>query len=150
MNFAAIQQIKIAETSELVLAGAIQLDRHRQLTHIVTSFYKHGNAAGGERLRLKVFHDRQMTKLYATSSWLNVNQITNEFWIGRIRFDFDQQWLRNDQAYYIGIESDGYTRNGESFYLGFPLDSTFDLTSYERAGAVAMAVYGHRLTSRTA
>ena len=60
---------KTADSSETVMAGGFSFQDSQQLRQAVVHLYKHGNGGGSERIRPKLFHDRQLTKLYATGAW---------------------------------------------------------------------------------
>lgn len=143
-NFAALQQVKVIETGELVQAGGITLGKSQDLANIVVAVYKQGAHAGTEKLRVKLFTDQAMTKLYATSAWSAVAAIpgigTN--WIGWLRFDFAGEHLNGQLQYWVGVETTGYTRNGNTFYLSLLRD--WGLGQSGNPAAASLAVYGLR------
>lgn len=143
-NFAAKQQVKVIETGELVQAGGITTGKSQDLQNIVLGVYKQGPHAGTEKLRLKLFSDKAMTKLYATSAWSAVASIpgigTN--WIGWLRFDFSGDHLNGLLTYWVGVEAAGYTRNGDTFYLSLLRD--WGIGQSGNPAALAMAIYGQR------
>ncbi len=152
-SFPATQFVKVMETSEVVLVGGLTFPRDQELAHAYLNVYKAGTAGGSERLRLKVFHDADRTKLYATGEWATMRGAWGAAvrWIGRVRFDFDPAVnIEADATYYFAVESDGYTRNGQTFFISFPLDwplsinTNVDSPSY----GLAVAAYGRRGVTR--
>ena len=139
--------LKTMATGETVAAGGFSVPDAQELRHVVLTVYKHGTAGGTERLRLKVFHDEAQTKTYATSDWATVSEAIEgaTYWIGRVRFDFGYQNLSAGETYYLGVESDGYTRSGDTFYIAFPLDWPLAINEQQSASAgLAFEIYGRR------
>lgn len=110
-----------------------------QLAHIVAAMYRVGAPASGERVRLLVCHDSALTKEYARSEWVSVETFSEqldpgvgEAAFGRVRFDFDREFIQVDQTYYLALEVENYTQ-GTTSYLAFKLD--WPDTVYEQEDA---------------
>ena len=127
-DFSNSQLAKVFETSELVSSGGFALSEAQQLRGVYLHIYRHGTRGGSERLRLKLYHDRGLTKLYATGSWAVLSTLSGfdagGAWIGRVLFTFSDPHLAPSDIYYIAVESDSYTRVGSSFYLAALIDET--------------------------
>lgn len=153
LQFAATQRLKVMETGETVDGGGLRVAYDQQLRYLVVWCVFVGTFTT-EKLRVKLFTDAGLTALYATSQWSQLSSITNlgtTAWLGKLRFDFASEWLRSysggAQAYYVGIESSGYTRNGDSRYISFMLDWQNPINTAVTAGApgIAMEVEGDRV-----
>jgi len=116
---------KVADTSETVFAGGFTMGNAQQVYQLITHLYKHGTGAGTEKIRAKIFLDAAMTNLYATSDWFVISEITtlSQYWRGTIAFTFTgKPYVESAKNYYIGFETTGYTRNGDTFYMSYLLD----------------------------
>ncbi len=143
-QFADTQRIKVIETGELVACGGVSIAAHMEVAYMRAVLYKHGALAGTEKLRAKLFTDAALTKVHAASAWLTVSDISGlgTYWIGWGRLDFDREHWNKNQTLYAGVETTGYTRNGDTSYLGLVLD--YGISQNDEPTAVAMAFYGYR------
>lgn len=119
------QVVKVMETDEQYLAGGLVAERTEQLSTLRLLLYKHGVHAGTERARVRLYHDEALTSVYATSSWSSIDAIENlaDYWRGWLGFTFEpMRWLVADTTYYVAVEVDDYTRDGDTFYLSFAYD----------------------------
>lgn len=122
-NFSKVNFIKSIDTGEEVRCGGFKLKNHGELDHIRPLIYIQGLLSGTERLRAKLYEDSNHTKLLATSQWtIPLVNATLGNWRGLIRIDFNKENINKNITYYIGLELTGYTRNGESFYIGVARD----------------------------
>lgn len=146
---------KVHETSELVDMGGFQVAFHQQLGFVVCRIYKHGTPVGAERFRLKLFTDAGLTKAYAQSAWLELADVVAgaSDWLGRVRFSFADPddmgvaagpHLNKNAVYYAGIEADGYTRSGGTFYVAWAYDWPEPINSHPVRTGMEMAIYGYR------
>lgn len=148
LDFSETLFLKVSETDEIFLATGFSAGDRQQLKHIVLTLFNVGTATADDRFRLKLFHDQAMTKLYATSSWLNLSDIEglSDSWIGRVRFDFSEPWLGAADTYYLAVEADGYVRDGDTRYVGWALDWPVPVyaTNPPPNCGLAFEVYGYR------
>lgn len=144
----AKQYVKVMETAEVASPGGFSVPVTQQLGYIRLLMYKHGAHVGAEKFRLKVYHDLARTKLYATSSWSSISSISgvSTYWDGWVRFTFAEQWVNASEWYYLEVESTGYTRNQNTFYIGFVLDWPISIYTQTQAPgySFAMEIYGYR------
>lgn len=131
-DFAKIQPIKVFDTDEETAVGnAVTFNTSTQVKHCRILLYKHGSGfSGTESLVLKLYSDENRTKLAFESQQLLCSQITNppistaDFWIGKVRFDFEPEIpILSGDAYYASIAISGYTRNGDDYYIGIGFDT---------------------------
>lgn len=155
-RFPAVQYFKTFATGETFGCGGISGQAFQQLAQIIVMFYKHGAHAGTERIRAKIYHDADLTKLYATGDWFDLvdletnpgdGEVLDTYWRGRIGLNFSAKpWLDADSTYYVAAEIDGYTRNADIFYAALMFDWPFPIND-SSANAIAMEIRGHRRVS---
>lgn len=124
-RFPQVANYKVADTGEIVFVNGIQVSSNQQLRQVIVTMYKHGNASLAERLRANLYADAALTKKISTGSWFKISSITtmDQFWIGRIGLNISSTWVKAGSTYYIGIESDSYTRDSDNFYIAFLCNS---------------------------
>lgn len=126
--------------------GAFNLVETTELKHIQTILFIRGTLGGSERLRLNLYGTSEIGSTpIKTSDWLNLSDIggyTNN-WIGHVFFDFDGTPINPDLTYYVGVESDNYTRNVDTFYLALRLDWNVAVNTGTGA-AIRMNILGER------
>lgn len=149
MVFPAITYWKTFATDEEFRAGGVTLQDSTHLKHFYLMMYLHGACADTERLRLKIYTDAALTKLYATSDWSNLADIENlaNYWRGRLLFTFQTKiWLSSQFQYFISAEIDGYTRNGDTHFVAAMLDWPFPVNTNvdEPRYACVLEPYGIR------
>lgn len=137
-SYPATEYWKVFETSEVVVGGGATFVNNAELAQVVVTLYKHGVAAGTERMRASLYHDFAATKLYAASDWVTLDDVwTGDYWRGsEVPFDFDVPHIEAGQAYYIVFEMDGYTRNASTFFVALGFD--WPLPFNDNAQALAM------------
>lgn len=144
--------VKTLDSGESIRAGGFTVGADQQLAHLVLTLFVQGaSAITQERLRLSLYHDAELTKLYATGTWFKLKTISNlrdgTYWIGRVPFTFTARpQLEAVNSYYVKVESDRYTRVGNSSYLACVLDWPLSINANEDIPhyACAMEIYGER------
>jgi hypothetical protein len=132
--------------------GSFQLGSECQLRNLVFSLLKVGTLGGSERLRLKLYTDSGLTELYKTGSWASlasISGISASAWLGWLRLDFSDIWVAGSQTFYLAVETDGYTANYPTMYLGLKLDWPYAVN--EKSGLahpVEFAAYVLKESSR--
>mgnify|MGYP001809874110 CR=1 FL=1 len=105
--------------------GAFNLAESIDLKHIQTVLFIRGALGGTEQLRLNLYGTTSISSTpIATSDWFSLSSIggyTNN-WIGNVFFDFDGAPINPNLDYFVGIESNNYTRNADTFYLAFRMN----------------------------
>ena len=120
---AKYQVVKTLNTSEQAYLGGYTVAQGGELRHIRMTLYKHGAAAGSEQMRLALYSRSDLNGLLAQSDWLDVADFaTSTYWFGYVRFDFDRYFLHADQNVHLTIETQNYTRDVHTFYLGVVSD----------------------------
>jgi len=132
IDFVSKQMIKVLDTDEETPVGnSIIFSESTELKHCRIIFYKHGfGFTGNERLFLKLYSDQQRSKLVYQSQPLitykiiNPDIATTEYWLGKVRFDFEPavSILAGD-VYYASISISNYIRNKSNYYIGIGFES---------------------------
>ena len=115
---------KTIDTSEKVNLANMTVARDQQLTYARMMLYIAG-AVTTEQLRINVNPSETNENPIFSSSWSNLSDITTHTgtdWIGWLRFDFSEQHLDSDIAYTMQLETNNYTRNGDTTYLAVAFD----------------------------
>lgn len=149
-QFPSTLYFRVSETAETFVGAGFTPGAHQQLNHAIVMLYSNGAPVKTERFRMKLFHDAAMSKPYATGDWLSLRSIPNisASWLGRVRFDFSSMpWLNAAFTYYLAIEADGYTRNGDSRYCGWKLNWPFTVNAGGISNALHLELYGTRSKS---
>jgi len=130
--------------------GSFNLAQSMELKHIQTTLFIRGATAGTEELRLNVYGTQQIDSTpICSSSWFNiasgVGSYTNN-WIGNVFFDFSGTPINQNLDYYLAVETSGYTRNANTFYLAVRLDwnPSINTNSPTNLAAMSMNILGLR------
>lgn len=132
-HFSEYQYIRAMDTGEMIKLGGFKLGTSHEIGHMRVLLFINGTLGGSEQLRVNIYSNRGQSKKIFHSSWSSLNNtIENENgtiisgnWLGLLRFDFDRQNINKNFYYYASVESNSYTRNGNTFYLGFAHDYPF-------------------------
>ena len=151
-DFAETQYIKTIDTSESISFGSFSVVNSMELAHIRSALMITGvsNLSGNEQVRLKIYTDPAFTSLLYTSDYANLSDITDigtTNWFGWIRIDFNRENINANLTYYVQLETLNYTRNAETFWIGFSHDFPFPV--YDNAQTLyykhplAMQLFGY-------
>lgn len=123
-HFPDTAYIKIFNHGVREKIGSFKTVEDTQLQYIVLTFMRVGAAAGSEQARILVYGSSLVNGTpLATSDWRSISDFTSGTnAIGRLRFDFNQQHIDKDITYHMAVETQNYTRNGDTFYLAAKLD----------------------------
>lgn len=115
--------IKTLDTGEEGGLGTFTLTQNFEVNYMQMPIYVHGALGGTERLRINVYSSTN-SSLLMQSDWSNLSDIDNigAYWIGKIRFNFTRKYLQKTVPIVLKLEVDNYTRNGDTFYIGYVLD----------------------------
>lgn len=131
-DFAKVQFIKSIDTGEEIKKGGFRINQDGEwgvMGHII---YIHGDLAGNEKIRTKLYSDPDHLNHLYTSEWTNVSEAQKLFgsdgWFGYIRNEFvNGENINGTLWYYAGVELTNYTRNAETFYIGLARDFPFPI-----------------------
>lgn len=113
-------------TGETLKLGRAVFARDFELASIALTILKKGTLAGSEQMRVLVYPNSDFETAVATSAWLSLNGLVTSTgaWTGRLKFTFDPRYTIDGgtTAYYIGAQTQNYTRNGTTLFLAARLD----------------------------
>lgn len=128
-NFFEGKVVNVFDSNETNELGQFQPGANGELGHIRCELFVHGTLSGSERVRCKISLTSDDTAPYATSDWVTCSTFDDSDgsndWLGWVRFDFNRENINNNETYYIWLESDSYTRNADTFYIGTVFDSPY-------------------------
>lgn len=152
MGFAPIHAdylVKTLDSSEIAHLGGYTVAEDRELKWIRLAVYKHGTAGGTEQMRLGLYSRSDLAGLLFRSDWIDVADFDGgTYWIGLVRFDFNRQHLDKDIEYHLGIETQNYTRNADTFYLSVVSDWPDSINTPQTGGAyfaAASDIFGYKV-----
>jgi hypothetical protein len=127
VSYPATQYWKVFETDEVLVAGGATFASDAQLAQVVVTLYAQGTFAGSERMRALLYHDQALTKLYATGAWTSIADAVGAAaaWRGDIPLNFaegSRPFVEAGATYYVAIEVDQYTRDGETLFVSLTYD----------------------------
>lgn len=112
------------------------------LSDIRLILYKHGDDTGNETFTAKIKQDLQdntaqisVQSVIATSDTIAINDIegVTEYWLGFVRFEFEENvHINASTEYTVEIETANYTRNADTFFLGWALDWPEELNTHSQ------------------
>jgi len=129
------------------LMGSFTGGTTTELKHILTWPIVVGTSGGTERFRLNLYPTAAMVsaQLMASSDFVEISSLafaSNGY--NNLRFDFSRFNLDDAFTYFVGMETQNYTRpTNDSFYIGFEMDWPETVATTE-SGAMKMVVYGFR------
>lgn len=150
LNFAENQLITVMDTSDTIDFGAFQAEESMEIAHIRAAIYVQGTASAGgsETLQLRLHTSTDLTASYAQSNVVTLDSIitdiggANQGVIGWARFDFSRENINKELNYQVSAVATNYTRNADTFYIGFLRDFPFPIYS---GGLTPPTFYGDHL-----
>lgn len=126
-QFPREQYFRILETGENARLGYFNLQDGTEIKHMMITIFIRGTIAAPFNLRVNIYGNDTLIDPIFTSDWAVISSSTldptpTNNWLGNIYLDFAGYPLNPNINYYMTAESDDYTRNGETFYLGINLD----------------------------
>ena len=124
LQFPDKKYVKTIDTSEIVRLGSINIVDNIELQYIRPSIFIYGALGGIEQIRVNLYGDENHLNKIFSSSWRNLSEISmsTNYWLGWIRCDFARQNINKNITYYLSVELNNYTRNGETFWIGLNRD----------------------------
>jgi hypothetical protein len=119
--------IKTLDTSEAYCFCSFSTaDYFMEIAEARIHIYKHGALAGNEQIRVKIYRDSGLTDLLDTSAWVSLSEraAKGTYDINWLAIPFNLKVLASGTTYHAVIETQNYTRNADTFYIGLVLQST--------------------------
>lgn len=147
-SFPATEYWKVFETGETFVGGGATFTRDAQLSKVIVTLYKQGTSTGTERMRAKLYHDFAMTKLYAVGAWTLLRSVIDLGTVVRaseVPLTFDTEpFVQTGQEYFVALEIDSYTRNGETFFIAADFNWPIKLNTSDSQQAIKMSFLERR------
>jgi hypothetical protein len=133
-QFPKQQYFRQLNTDDVTKVGYIKVSTGVELTAMMVTIYVQGVIVTPFDFRVNVYGSPNSSVPIFTSEWAEISAATllnNDVdpaipyvnnWLGNIYVDFNYEPLNPNLNYYISVETDGYTRVGETFYIGVNLD----------------------------
>lgn len=126
LQFPKQQYFRALESDTTTSLGYFILQDSTEIKHVMLTIFVRGLIASPFDIRFKIYGSDEAETAIITSEWaeLSVASLGNytQNYIGNIYLDFAGESLNMSNTYYMRVETDGYTRVGDSFYLGINLD----------------------------
>lgn len=128
LQFNDFQLVKIMDTSETVEIGQLTPKNNGEIQYIRLCVYKLGTLTPSNlTLTCRLHTSSDLTAVYAASTAVTLatvedadNLNTTGDWLSWVRFDFSRQNINKNLSYYVSCIATNYTRNADTFYIGFP------------------------------
>ncbi len=137
--------VRTIDTGETVKCGSITPTASVELTSVRVMLFIRGALGGTEQLRVKLYTDSAYSQVQYTGAWVSLSAITNvsTYWWGWIALPLTRVHMRPVIAY-AAVETQNYTRNGDTFYLALSLDGPAREIATNASKAVKLQLYGYR------
>lgn len=125
LQFPSVMHFKTIDTSEKVDVASFTLATDNQIKYGRIMLYINGISVTTEQIRLNVNPSETNANPIFSSDWADLADITThtgDNWIGWVRLDFNEEHLDSDVTYTIQLETNNYTRNADTAYLGISFD----------------------------
>jgi hypothetical protein len=138
---------KTIDSSEKVKLGSLSYANDSRLRYARLQLFLKGASITNEQFRINILSDYGKSNPIYSSEWTDLSDITNlaTNWIGWVRFDFDDAFIDSDHTYYLELESQNYTRDADTFYIGviaeYPI-TTNDVTPVASNLPIKVELYG--------
>lgn len=133
-QFPKQQYFRSLNSDTVTKLGYMKVQDGMEMTSMMVTIYMQGIIVTPFNFRLNFYGSNSSTTPVFTSDWATLSATTllnNDVdpaipyvnnWLGNIYVDFDYEPLNPNLNYYISAETSGYTRVGDSFYIGVNLD----------------------------
>jgi hypothetical protein len=127
MSFGALSNrlfFKTVDTAEIVHLGGFSTANDMQIKYARMMIFVKGITAATEQFRINILPVVGSGTAIATSDWFDLADITTltANWVGFFRFDFNGEFIDATSDYYAQFETQNYTRNSDTAYIGLALD----------------------------
>lgn len=132
-QFARDQYIRVMETNEEAPLGAYEITNPIELDQILVWVNVEGTPGGSETLQVHVYGSSEAETPLASSDVVTLSSVvfnegeSDEFsgvgnFIGYIPFTYNRESL-GANTYHLRLEADNYTRNSDTYYIGYVFDN---------------------------
>lgn len=130
-QFPTQQYFRILETGENAKMGYFNTAEGTELKHMMITLYMNGVINIPFNIRANIYGSTIQANPIFSSAWAEIGPETilaedgsayENNWLGNIYLDFSGNPINPNINYFMSIETDGYARDGDIFYLGLNLD----------------------------
>lgn len=133
-QFPNIQYFRVLETDTVTRFGYYNLQDGTEKKHMMMTLYMNGLIVTPFTIRVNVYGNDDQAEAIFSSDWATLSAATllnndtdpgtpyTTNWIGNVYFDFAGYPLNPNINYFMSVETLGYTRNNDVYYLGINLD----------------------------
>ena len=134
LEFPKVLTIEAADTSEKLYLGGIKPSKSGELQYVTLNMFKHGVLPGTVAVKMGLHLNTSFASAYAFSTEFFLSDVETEIatsgdWLSITRFTFARPNLNKNSTYYLTLQTSGYTRSGDTFYIGAVRDNNFPVTS---------------------
>lgn len=133
-QFARDQFIRVLETNETASMGGYKMGTDTEIDQIEVWLNVEGSVGGSETLQVEVFGSGDTDVPLYSSDVVTLSSVifnegeVNEFTgvsdsLCSIIFTFNRGVLTKDVTYFLKLKSASYTRNADTFYIGYVFDN---------------------------
>ena len=128
-QFARDQYVRVLETNETATMGKYAISSSSELDQILVWINVEGTPGGTETLQVLIYGSPNTTVPLYSSTVLAVADIDFTFdpnngdWIGVVPFVFNRESMSGGQSYYLSLKAQNYTRNSDTYYIGYIFDN---------------------------
>lgn len=121
--------VRVLETNESASMGGYQMGSSTEIDQILVWLNVEGTPGGSETMQVEVYGSLNTDVPLYTSDVVTMSDIDFDFdpdlgdWIGVVPFNFNRETLASGQTYYLSVKMDNYTRNGDTYYVGYVFDN---------------------------
>lgn len=133
-QFPKDQYFRTLNTDQITRIGYFNVAEAIELKHFMLTIFQRGVIVTPYQFRMHIYgNDLQESPIFS-SDWAEMSAATLQNndteppvpyvnnWLGTIYLDFNGYSLNPNVNYYMSVETSGYTRIGDSFYVGVNLD----------------------------
>lgn len=126
-QFPKQQYFRSLDSDSVTRCGYFNLDDGTELQHIMITILQIGIISSPYQMRLRIHGNDNLDSPIITSDWATISVATlvptyTTNWLGNIYIDFNGEPLNPNIDYYVTVETSGYTRVGDTYYVGINLD----------------------------
>lgn len=153
-RFARDFYVRVLTTGETAELGTYTLSKATELDQILLWLNVQGTPGGSEILTLEVYGSSEAESPLYSSDPVSLSSVTfnageaSEFlgsagdFIGVVPFNFSREPL-GASSYVLKLKSQNYTRNGDTYYIGWVFDNpepVYSRTNLNQTGAKAIII----------
>lgn len=126
-QFPKEQYFRTLDSDQITRFGYFNLSNGTEIKHMMWTLYVNGPIPAPFQMRVNVYGNDEQASAIFSSQWAVISAATlfptyTTNWLGNVYFDFPGYSLNPNINYFMSVETLGYTRNLDVFYIGMNLD----------------------------